>query len=99
MVSLSEKSVIFFLFPPLKKVGGFEKLTERNDDRTGDAVGHDYSKDVHQPGIRCPELELIRLMLCRKYHINLALVILMKALYWVLILSMHNYNEMQIKCQ
>lgn len=63
----SEKSYFSSHFQGL---AGFEKLTERNDDRTGDAVGHDYSEDVHQPGICCPELELIRLILCSKSQIN-----------------------------
>lgn len=65
----SEKS-LYFLSSRFQELGGLEKLTERNDDWTGDAVGHDYSEDVHQPGIRCPELELICLMLCSKSQIN-----------------------------
>lgn len=40
-----------------------EELTERDDDWAGDAVGHDHGEDTHHPGVGCPELELIGLVL------------------------------------
>lgn len=40
-------------------------LTEGYNDGAGDAVGHDHSEDVHHPGVRCSELELIGLVLQR----------------------------------
>lgn len=66
------RSHLFFPLLVILKglAAGSEKLTKRNDDRTGDAVGHDHSEDVHHPGICCPELELVRLILCSKSHIN-----------------------------
>lgn len=39
------------------------ELTKRDDDWAGDAVGHNHGEDTHHPGISCPELELIGLVL------------------------------------
>lgn len=41
------------------------ELTKRNDDWAGDAVGHNHGEDTHHPGVCCPELELIGLVLWR----------------------------------
>ena len=43
-------------------------LTKRDDDWAGDAVGHNHSEDTHHPGISCPKLELIGLVLPRHNH-------------------------------
>ena len=39
------------------------RLTEGNDDRAGDAVGHADSEDAHGPRVLQAELELIGLAL------------------------------------
>ena len=41
------------------------ELTKGDNDGAGDAVGHYYSEDAHHPGIGCPELKLIGLVLYR----------------------------------
>lgn len=41
------------------------KLTKRDNNGAGDTVGHNNSEDAHHPGISCPKLELIGLVLQR----------------------------------
>lgn len=41
------------------------KLTEGDNNGAGDTVRHNNSEDTHHPGIRCPKLELIGLVLQR----------------------------------
>lgn len=41
------------------------KLTERDNNGASDTVGHNNSEDTHHPGISCPKLELIGLVLQR----------------------------------
>lgn len=42
-----------------------QKRTEGDDDGAGDAVGHHHREDVHHPGVRGSELELVGLVLRR----------------------------------
>lgn len=39
------------------------ELTKRDNDWAGDAVGHNHGENAHHPGISCPELELVGLVL------------------------------------
>lgn len=39
------------------------KLTKRDNNGAGDTVGHNNSEDTHHPGVSCPKLELIGLVL------------------------------------
>ena len=41
-------------------------LTEGDYDGAGDAIGHHHGEDVHHPGVRCPKLKLIGLVLGRE---------------------------------
>lgn len=44
------------------------KLTKRDNDGAGDAVRHDHREDAHHPGVSCPKLELIGLVLQTHNH-------------------------------
>lgn len=45
--------------------GARGRLTERDDDRAGDAVGDHHAEDVHHPGVLAPVLEVDGLALGR----------------------------------
>lgn len=45
-------------------------LTEGDDDGASDTVGHHHGEDIHHPGVRGSELELIGLMLKEQEDLN-----------------------------